>query len=50
MKFQTVSARLNETDAKAAKAILERKGLSISVAIRTMLILTVENDSLPFEI
>lgn len=50
MQYKTISARVDLRDAQASKAILERKGISISVAIRTMLILTAENGELPFEI
>lgn len=50
MKYQTVSARVPSKVSEQSKAILQKKGISISSAIRTMLIKITETGDVPFKI
>lgn len=50
MKYTTVSARIDSEKALEAKAILSSKGISISSAIRSMLIQITETGDVPFKI
>lgn len=50
MKYKTVSARIDSEKAAKAKATLESKGISVSSAIRSMLIQIAETGDVPFKI
>ena len=50
MKYTTVSARIDSEKALEAKAILRSKGISVSSAIRSMLIKIAETGDVPFKI
>ncbi len=50
MKYTTVSARIDSEKALEAKAILKNKGISVSSAIRSMLIKIAETKDVPFKI
>lgn len=50
MKYQTVSARIDSEKAAKAKQILDSKGISISSAIRSMLIQIAKTGDVPFKI
>lgn len=50
MKYTTVSARIDSEKATEAKAILDSKGISVSSAIRSMLIKIAETGNVPFKI
>lgn len=50
MKYTTVSARIDSEKALEAKAILQKKGISTSGAIRSMLIKIAETGDVPFKI
>lgn len=50
MKYQTVSARIDSEKAAKAKKILSGKGISISGAIRSLLIQIAETGDVPFKI
>lgn len=49
-KYTTVSARIDSERAAKAKATLNRKGISVSSAIRSMLIQIAETGDVPFKI
>lgn len=50
MKYQTVSARVPSKVSEQSKAILQKKGISISSAIRSMLIQIAKTGDVPFKI
>lgn len=50
MKYTTVSARIDSEKAVRAKAILDSKGISVSSAIRSMLIQIAKSGDVPFKI
>ncbi|WP_420704447.1 type II toxin-antitoxin system RelB/DinJ family antitoxin [Pediococcus pentosaceus] len=50
MKYTTVSARIDCEKAAEVKAILDGKGISVSSAIRSMLIKITETGDVPFKI
>lgn len=50
MKYTTVSARIDCEKAAEAKAILENKGVSVSIVIRSLLIQIAETGAVPFKI
>lgn len=49
-KYTTASARIDSEKAAKAKAILDSKGISVSSAIRSMLIQIAKNGEVPFKI
>lgn len=49
-KYTTVSARIDSEKATEAKQILDSKGISISGAIRSMLIKIAKTGDVPFKI
>lgn len=50
MKYQTVSARVPSEISEQSKAILGNKGISVSSAIRSMLIQIAKTGDVPFKI
>lgn len=50
MKYTTVSARIDSEKALEAKQILDSKGISVSSAIRTLLIKIAKTGDVPFKI
>lgn len=50
MKYTTVSARIDSQKALEAKAVLDSKGVSVSIAIRSLLIKIAETKDFPFKI
>ncbi|KAF0378049.1 type II toxin-antitoxin system RelB/DinJ family antitoxin [Pediococcus acidilactici] len=50
MKYQTVSARVPSGVSEQSKAILQKKGVSLSIVIRSMLIQICETGNVPFKI
>lgn len=50
MKYTTVSARIDSCKATEAKRVLKNKGISISGAIRSLLIQISETGDVPFKI
>lgn len=50
MKYTTVSARIDSEKATEAKQILDSKGISVSSAIRSLLIQIAETGDVPFKI
>ncbi|WP_420331429.1 type II toxin-antitoxin system RelB/DinJ family antitoxin [Pediococcus pentosaceus] len=49
-KYTTVSARIDSEKALEAKAILQKKGVSVSIVIRSLLIQITETGDVPFKI
>lgn len=49
-KYKTVSARVPIQVSEQSKAILQKKGVSVSSAIRSMLIQIAETGEVPFKI
>lgn len=49
-KYTTVSARVPSEISEQSKAILQKKGVSVSSAIRSMLIKIAETGEVPFKI
>jgi addiction module RelB/DinJ family antitoxin len=50
MKYQTVSARVPSEISEQSKRILQKKGISVSSAIRSLLIQISETGDVPFKI
>lgn len=50
MKYTTVSARVPSKVSEQSKKILDSKGISVSSAIRSMLIQIAETGDVPFKI
>lgn len=50
MKYQTVSARVPSKISEQSKAVLSGKGISVSSAIRSMLIQIAKTGDVPFKI
>lgn len=50
MKYKTVSARVPSRVSEQSKKVLDSKGISVSSAIRSMLIQIAETKDVPFKI